>query len=532
MTTDEKRSLADGWPEESQFRRSILWEFALYICGVILVLMTTTGYIITDQYVDTVTRTVAEKLLVQARSYSRTAGKSILAANGPDALMLNNICKRLSTDNPDIFWAGIAGNDGQFLAHTDIARVVAQDRLEPIPAGVQFADLRPGEQSRISGDTVRIAIPILENDIVVGTLAVASSAGQITQARQRSIVAVASITVVMMLAGIPITLWTLHRKLRPVRSITDSLKRIDFDNIVLDIPLRARNEFGYLAETLRVMGDRLNRAQKELIEQDRIAREMEIAREIQNNILPQEYPKHSRFEFCGAYRSAREVGGDYYDFIEFDDHRLGLLVADVSGKSLPGMLVMLLTRDMVRKITRGVHRPDQVLSEVNRELGSNIKRSMFVTMFFGLLDSRSGRFQFASAGHNPLIVMNTASGRIRLFKTKGYPLGMMPPDQFDKRIELSELTLEAGDWIIQYTDGINEAQNESREEFGMERFTELISELRHHQPHDFAGQVLRRHQQFVGDAPQYDDITLLAMKWGGVSTDTIQKQTEVLTRAD
>lgn len=531
MSSDDKRSLAEGWPEESQFRRSILWEFALYVFGVILILMTVTGYIITDQYVDTVTQTVAEKLLVQARSYSRTAGKSILAAEGPDALMLNNICKRLASDNPDVYWAGIAGSEGRFLAHTEIGKVIAQERIEPITAGTEMSGLRPGEQSRLSGDTVSIAIPIVENQIEVGTLAVASSAEQITQARRRSIAAVGSVTLIMILLGIPLTLWTLHRKLQPVSTITNCLKGIDFDNIALDIPLRSRNEFGYLAETLRVMGNRLNRAQQELIEQDRIAREMEIAREIQNNILPQDYPRASHFEFCGAYRSAREVGGDYYDFIEFDRDHLGMLVADVSGKSLPGMLVMLLTRDMVRKITRTVARPDQVLSEVNRELTVNIKRGMFVTMFFGLLNTRSGSFQFASAGHNPLIVLNSGDGTCRLIKTRGYPLGMMQPQQFDERIELSELSLQPGDWLVQYTDGINEAFNESREEFGMGRFLELLSEVRHCQPPDFAGQILRRHQQYVGEAPQNDDITLLAMKWSGAAVDTIHNQTEVLTRA-
>ncbi|MBD3401521.1 SpoIIE family protein phosphatase [candidate division GN15 bacterium] len=531
MSNDAQQSLAHGWPEENQFNRSILWEFALYVCGVILILMAVTGYIITDRYVSTVTETVAEKLLVQARSYSRTAGKSILSPNGPDALMLNNICKRLAADNRDIFWAGIAEKDGRFIAHTDIGRVAAEATLQPIRSGVSLSGLRAGEQSRISGDTVHITIPILENDIEVGTLAAASSAAQITAARNESIVAVASITIIMILLGIPVTLWTLHRKLRPVSTITSSLKRIDFDQIDLNLPIKSKNEFGYLAETLRVMGDRLNLARQELLEKDRIAREMEIAREIQNSILPQDYPRDRRFEFCGAYRSAREVGGDYYDFIEFDERHLGVLVADVSGKSLPGMLVMLLTRDMVRKITRTVQRPDQVLCEVNRELGSNIKRGMFVTMFFGLLDKATGNFSFASAGHNPLVVLNATTGETRLIKTKGYPLGMMKPEMFEQRIELSEIVLTAGDWVIQYTDGFNEAQNEAGEDFGMDRFLHLLKSARTLRPHDFAGEVLRKHQLFVGNAAQYDDITLLAMKWGGQSVDTVTKPAEEHVRA-
>lgn len=508
------------WPQPEDFKSSIRIQFLLYVSIMILVLMTIAGYIITDQFVETVTQNIVEKQLVQARSYSGTAGKLILSANGPDALLLNNTCKNLINDNPDIFWAGIAGRDNRFIAHTDMQKVIASAELEMVGSASYYDLLQEGEVLSMTPDTIGIAVPIMENGILVGWLAVSSSTRQITEARRTSIVTVATTTILVIILGVPLVTMFLGRKLRPIGVITDHLKQMDFDNIKLNIPVVARNEFGYLAETLRVMGTRVNIAQGEIIERERMARELEIANEIQTNLLPDYYPKEKTFELAGAYRSAREVGGDYYDFIDYDDRHHAFLVADVSGKSLPGMLVMLLTREIVRKVARTCKEPAQLLCEVNRELLTNIKKGMFVTMFYGLLEKQTGLFKFASAGHNPLIRMDGVTGRQELLNPKGYPLGMMPETQFDKRIERGQITLAEGDWLIQYTDGVNEAQNSAGEEFGMERFLELLSSLKDSQPGELVNGLLKGHQEYVGNTEQFDDITLIAMKWNGSSADS------------
>ncbi|MFZ5980036.1 MAG: PP2C family protein-serine/threonine phosphatase [Candidatus Zixiibacteriota bacterium] len=510
------------WPEPRNFKRSIRLEFSLFMTGMIFVLMLVTGYIITDQYVDTVSRNIVEKLLVQARSYSGPAGKHILAASGPDVLMLNNICKKLAEDNSDIYWAGITGTDNTFLAHTDIKQVIASATMSLMTTG-QYGDLLyDGEAFEQRNDTLYVNVPIRENNILIAHLGVASSNTSIVRARRQSMIAIGSLTVLMMLLGIPLVMVMMHRKLRPISIITQHLKNINFDNINLEIPVKSRNELGYLSEMLRVMGAKLNIAQKEMIENERITRELEIAREIQAKILPSSYPETASFTFSGVYRSAREVGGDYYDFIEHDKHNTAFLVADVSGKSLPGMLVMLLTRDIIQKLSRTTLSPGEILSQVNRELLSNIKKGMFVTMFYGVVNRVTGRCSFASAGHNPLIVLRASGGRAELFKTRGFPLGMMPPKQFDSRIECEEVVLEEGDWLIQYTDGVNEAQNSENEEFGMERFVKELETCYRMNPDELINRVLNKHESFVGENEQYDDITMVVMKWKGVA-DALNK---------
>ena len=531
MRTEKKSEASRSWPEPGQFKRSIRLEFSLYTSAILLLVMAVTGYVITDQYVDTVTGNVIDKLLVQARSYSSPAGKHILATAEPDALLLNNICRRLSDDNSDVYWVGIAGTDSVCLAHTDLKQVIAGSRLTWTGRETSYPKLRTGERLRMYKDTITVAVAIEENGIRVGTLHVASSNAQIIAARHASIISVVSITALILLVAVPLTMALVRRKLRPLAVITNSLKQVNVEDIQLDLPVAGRNELGYLAETLRVMGDKLNLAQRDLVEKERIARELEIAREIQANILPKVYPKEETFDFYGAYRSAREVGGDYYDFVELDHERIGFLVADVSGKSLPGMLMMLLTRDIVNRLARSIDRPAEMLTALNRELLGSIKKGMFVTMFFGVLNKRTGFFQFASAGHNPLIHISKKSGTPRLIKTRGYPLGLMSDELFQQRIETGEIELMEGEWLIQYTDGINEAQNVSGEEFGMDRFLQLLKTQSTNAPQKMTTEILSHLEQYVDSAPQSDDITLLVMKWSGHSADIKNRKTGELVHA-
>lgn len=501
------------WPEPSDFKRSIQLEFTLYLSAAILVLMLATGLIITHQYVDTVTRAVIDKLLVQARSSSATAGKHLISSDEPDMLLLGNMCSRLAQDNPEIYWAGIANMDSIFIAHVDVKKVVTAGRMSVARLNQDHKGLRTKEVIGIRGDTILITMPITENDVVLGWMQVASSTEPISKARRSSITTVASITAVIILLGLPMTMVVLRRKLRPIGIISDSLKAVDFENFALDIPPIRNNEFGYLAESLKVMAKKLSVAQQELLDKERISRELEIAREIQANILPREYPRSNRFEFTGAYQSALEVGGDYYDFIELDDKHLAFLIADVSGKSLPGMLVMLLTRDVVVRLARTFRDPAQLLIEVNSELSMNIKRGMFVTMFYGVLNKETGHVTFASAGHNPLIRVHGGSGHTELIKTKGYPLAMLPRGPFSERIERGEIHLTENDWLIQYTDGINEALNTEGEEFGMERFLAALQPSTFLGPKELSKHTLAELKSFVGEQDQYDDITFLAIKW-------------------
>jgi len=511
------------WPQPSAFRQSITSEFVRYVSAIILTLMVITGYVLSSQYVKAVTDGIIDKLLVQARSYSGPAGKLIISGGAPDELLLNNICKKLSLDNPQVYWAGITDDRGVFIAHTDIKQVISSKKMSPIEPDQCPEMLRPGEGFKIRGDTLYICVPIEEGKVQLGSLALAASVAPIKQARTRSILTVVGFTALMIVVGIPVSNAILRRKLYPIRVIAEHVKQVDPHNIAFDIPVKSRNELGFLAETLKYLGSRLNQAQRELVEKERMARELEIAREIQANILPRSFPQSEVFELSGSYRSAKEVGGDYYDFLEFDDRHLGIIIADVSGKSLPGMLVMLLTRDVIKRLAWTVTEPADLLTRANAELKDNIKKGMFVTMFIGILDKQTGNLKFASAGHNPMILMREGTGKVEMMKTKGFPLGMVDTSTYRARIESGSVMLQPGDWIVLYTDGVNEAQNGQGEEFGMDRFISVLVENHTTSAQSLVEKVLQAQTSFVGDAPQYDDITLLAIKWKGRSADKFSR---------
>jgi serine phosphatase RsbU (regulator of sigma subunit) len=513
MTIDAKNAQSTQWPSLSMYKRSIRREFALYVGGLVVVLMLVTGVIVTNKLVNTVTRNVVETILVQARSYAGAAAKQVIAAHGPDALMLTDICKKLMADNSECGWVGVADGNASFLAHTDMRQLISGARLQLSQTREFTEGLRADEILQVTNDSIFVSVPIVEQGVALGTLAMASSTVQIAAVRQSALVTMSLITILMAAIGIQVTAVILRHQLKPLQLITESLRKVDIGTLRVDPPVKSNNEFGFLADTLRVMGSRLEHAQKLTAESDRMTRELEIAREIQSNILPKDYPSGQGFQFAGTYKSARTVGGDYYDFIDLGAGKIGMLVADVSGKSLPGMLVMLLTRDLVIKHARRFGSPAELLSAVNRELLPQMRKGTFVTMLYGILDTNTGHFRFASAGHNPLIQIDSATQKHRLHKTRGYPLGLMNADQFDQRIESAQITFAAGDWCILYTDGINEAMNASNSEYGMERFLSVVDRCAVCSPSDLTRAVMDDISSFSGQAPQNDDITLLSLKW-------------------
>ena len=525
MTTDRSHSVID-WPDAAKFGSSIRLQFSLFMSGLVLLIMIVTGVVISRQYGATVRENVTDRLLVQARSYSRLAAKHILAEAGPDALLLNSTCSKLQAESPDILWVGIADLEGKFLAHSDISQVVSGSTIPQIDFLQSGKTKNGGEFLGVRSDTIFVNYPIIEQGVQVGALGLAASADQIARAERQSLVTIGSITIAIIILTIPLIVVGLHRQLRPIKLIVGALQEMDPERLSVDIPYQSRNELGFLADTLRVLGAHLRDSQDKLLAQERVSRELQIAREIQASILPSEFPCGSNFEFAGAYQSAQEVGGDYYDFIKLPDGKMGFLVADVSGKSLPGMLIMLMTRDIVRRYSHLITEPSHLLREVNRELQPSIKKGMFVTMFYGIIDPDCQKLTFSSAGHNPLIQVYENSGEIKLHRPPGFPLGLMPPETFDARIQTETLRLDASQVILQYTDGVTEGRDINGEEFGQTRLEDIVAGCRKDGAEAVIGSILSEHKRFVGEAAQFDDITVMALKWRSSATNTLIKTNE------
>src|SRR5215216_2625528 len=246
--------------------------------------------------------------------------------------------------------------------------------------------------------------------------------------------------------------------------------------------------------------------QQEAQERQRIEQELRVARLIQHTLLPKSLPELEGHQIAVYYQPAREVGGDFYDFLDLPDGRLGLIVGDVSGKGVPAAIVMAITRTMLRSAYRmGSPAPGEILEQVNNILYRDIPANMFVTCLAALLDSRSGRLHYANAGHDPPYVRHADGvGRLR---ARGMPLGLMPNMSYEQK----EITLEPGESVLLYSDGLVEAHDPRREMFGFPRLQGFVGA--HSDAATLIDSLLAELERFTGEEwEQEDDITLLTLQ--------------------
>jgi serine phosphatase RsbU (regulator of sigma subunit)/anti-sigma regulatory factor (Ser/Thr protein kinase) len=237
----------------------------------------------------------------------------------------------------------------------------------------------------------------------------------------------------------------------------------------------------------------------------RFEQELEVARLIQQNFLPKELPDLPGWQISACYRPAREVGGDFYDVIPLPDGRVGFVVGDVTDKGVPAALVMSATRSVLRASAQRLIEPGEVLERVNEHLCPDMPEKMFVTCLYGVLDTDSGLFRFANAGHD-LPYVQTAEGVIEL-RARGMPLGLMPGMSYEEK----EATLQPGDSVLLHSDGVLEAHDAERDMFGGPRLKETMA--RAPGGRELIDHVLSDLAAFTGpDAEQEDDITMVTLQ--------------------
>jgi serine phosphatase RsbU (regulator of sigma subunit) len=233
---------------------------------------------------------------------------------------------------------------------------------------------------------------------------------------------------------------------------------------------------------------------------------MRVARMIQNALLPKELPKLANWEVGAYYEPAREVGGDFYDFFQFDDGRIGVFIGDVTGKGVPAAMVMTTTISLMRAVTRQVASPGEILRKVNDLLEPDIPTRMFVTCVCAVLDPATGRLRFANAGHS-LPVKRTHNGVVELRAT-GMPLGLMP----DMEYEELEAEIAPEECIVFYSDGLTEAHNPEREMFGSERLYTILGDSTE-DSQALIECLLSEVKAFTGaNWEQEDDLTIVGMR--------------------
>ncbi len=288
-----------------------------------------------------------------------------------------------------------------------------------------------------------------------------------------------------------------------------------------EIDIDASDEVGEIAQAFNEMTNKFRDAQLSVIEQQRMRKELQVAQEIQQMLLPDDFPEVIGYDISAYYQSAKEVGGDLFDFMEVNDQSLGICVADVSGKGIPGSLVMTMIRTSLRLETRGNDNPADIITRVNKFVTDDIRKGMFVTMMYVILDSRERMVSFASAGHNPMILFRGKSKETYYLNPSGFPVGITLPDinLFGDKIQADRIRLHPEDILVLYTDGITEAMNPNRELYGDERFLAAIRKYGHLEVAEFVKKVKDDIAGFTGGYEQNDDITFVAIKENMAAVD-------------
>ena len=307
--------------------------------------------------------------------------------------------------------------------------------------------------------------------------------------------------------------WLAGNITRPLDMLIADMKVVARGKLDHETKARSNDEIGMLAGEFNRMTGNLKIAQSALVEQEKAEYELSIAREVQRQLLPAEAPTIMGYDSAAFYQGAKAVSGDYFDFIPLGNGLWGFIVADVSGKGIPGSMVMAVTRTIVRLVANKYqNRAAETLKETNRLISKQIKRGMFVTAFYAILDENTGSVTYASAGHNPMVIYRARTGTYELATGKGIALGFNEGPLFDKTIQEQTTVIGAGDCMLIYTDGFPEAMNAANEEFGDENFYQVIAQ---NGRLDARGQIAKVVEAIAGhrrDAEQSDDLTIIAVR--------------------
>ena len=293
-----------------------------------------------------------------------------------------------------------------------------------------------------------------------------------------------------------------------IHKINSSLAKITDGDLSVRVNVRGNEEFACLSDDINATVETLKHYISEA--ESRIDRELEFARQIQHSSLPSvfpPYPDRKEFDIFASMDAAKEVGGDFYDFCLTDTGKLIFLVADVSGKSIPGAMFMMRAKTLLKNLAESGRSIDEVFTQANRALCENNEADMFVTAWMGLLDFKTGELQYVNAGHNPPIIRRRDGSAEYLRTRPNFILAGMEGTRYKRH----EITLSPGDEIFLYTDGVTEATDKDGRLYGEERLAIALSSCER-DPKKVCETVRADIDEFVGGAEQFDDITMLCIR--------------------
>jgi serine phosphatase RsbU (regulator of sigma subunit) len=390
-----------------------------------------------------------------------------------------------------------------------IGATLSGNDLKLVDEAISSREMRSALQSNI----LRVATPMLNsNGDVQATILVYLTTENVQAAIRNTVLRSILVSLVVIVVGILISFVFSNSITRPIRKLTTAVQIMGQGDLSHMVEVKTKDEVGVLARSFNKMAQDLQSYIEDLrrttAEKERVEKELEIGRGIQQSFLPEKPPKVEGFEIAALNLPALEVGGDFYDFIPVSQDKWGLVIADVSGKGVPAALFMALSRTLIR--ANAVDNPtvSYAIVKANKMIAEQERANMFVTLFYGVLDVKKKSITYVNAGHNPPIVLSKKGGDIVMLAAKGIALGVMS----DIVLEEKEVSLREGDIAILFTDGVTEAINGKQVQFGQERLAKLIVESHTLSAEEIVKRIEREVSAFSEGQPQFDDLTLMAVK--------------------
>ncbi len=313
-------------------------------------------------------------------------------------------------------------------------------------------------------------------------------------------------------AGIAFSLFLASAVTSPINALVrdmDTVARGDLDH---ETRAQTNDEIGLLANAFNRMTHSLREARDQEREVERLNSELKLAEEIHAQLMPNKLPDIPGYDIFTCCHCAKEVGGDYYDFIPVDQEHLAFIIADVSGKGIPGSMVMGTTRTILQMMASMNLSPADVLSKTNHWVSRDIKRGMFVTAMYLIINVRTRKMTVASAGHNPMVIWRQRTRTHELVRPNGIALGFDRGPIFNRTIREQVVQLEHGDRVVLYTDGVPECMSEAHEEWGDEALYKFVRQYAERDSKQFVRLLTKALQKHQGNAEQHDDITVTTFR--------------------
>ncbi len=297
---------------------------------------------------------------------------------------------------------------------------------------------------------------------------------------------------------------------KPVKVLSKGSEEVSKGNLDVTLPPLGSDELGQLAKQFNTMTASLKRASSEAKEQAVFNDQLKQAQEIQEGMNPQRFLKKPEYQIKGFTRAAKGIGGDYYDFQVMADGRIAVLISDVSGKSISASLVMVVIKTVVSTYLKlfNTIRGDTILRTINRVMCGEAHIDKFATILFFIFDPLSKTIEFSNGGHGPIFIYRADRKVCTSTKLEGLPMGIEEENVY----RLAKLTVQSGDIVVLYTDGITECWNHTKEEFGLKRVREKVAEYADKNPKEMIDLLVRDLDDFAAGAEQHDDMTMVVMR--------------------